>query len=440
MGTTVLRWPASSARAANNGLGLRGIAPEARLFGYNYLSEQCCEEDALGASSRSPNSAQIDIFNMSYGSIGTQRNADEENVLRAGTTDLREGLGAVYVKSAGNAFNNCLHFSHQIHDIVGCASAHGDDMNDLPYAIVVGALDASGGRATYSSVGSNLWIAAPAGQWGVNEPATITTDQYGLNRGYSSRNYPGIARSRDADPYGDYSSNFNGTSAAAPHVTGVVALLLDERPDLTWRDVKHVLAATARKPNPSHTALTDARVMIGNDSAVFARDWVTNAAGYDFHNHFGFGIVDVDSSLQFLRDGYRSDSLGTQTRSDWFLASTEEVPIPDHDGAGVSEQLNVDLPADANIEAVVLDIEGTHQNLGDLSIELISPAGTPSILNPVFNQILVADQSLDWHLLSNAYYGESPRGTWTLRVIDAATGDTGTISTWALRVWYGSHP
>ena len=428
------------AAKANNGLGVRGVAPDVSLFGFNYLSEQCCREDALGGSSFSPNSEQIDVFNMSFGSFGSQYDEPDNSVVQYGTSQLRNGLGAIYVKAAGNAFGLCLHFEHQVHAYTGCSSSHGDAVNDLPYVIVVGALNASGRKASYSSAGSNLWISAPAGEYGVSEPATVTTDQYGRERGYSSRNYPGLARQTSSDPFGDYSSNFNGTSAAAPHVSGVVALLLEEESTLTWRDVKHILASTARRPGGLFNVSSDVRVMIGDQRATFHRDWITNAAGFDFHNHFGFGVVDVDAALALLRDGYQPDSLGAQSLSDWFTASIDGAQIPDHDGGGIELRLNLDLPTGTNIEAMQLYVTGAHENLVDLSIELESPAGTRSIVNPVFNETLAGEETLEWRLLSNAFYGESPRGVWTLRVIDAAEDNTGMLNSWALRAWYGTHP
>lgn len=428
------------AAVANNGFGIRGVAPEVRLFGFNFLSEQCCQEDALGGSSEAPNSEQIDVFNLSFGSLGSQYNEPDNSIVRYGTSHLRNGLGAIYVKSAGNTFGLCIHFEHQVHALTGCSSSSGDGLNDLPYVMVVGALNASGGRASYSSAGSNLWVSAPAGEYGVSNPATVTTDQYGRERGYSSRNFPGLAREVSSDPFGDYYSNFNGTSAAAPHVSGVVALLLEEEPTLTWRDVKHVLASSARRPGGLNNSATDVRVMIGSRLATFYHDWITNGAGFDFHNHFGFGVVDADAALALLRDGFQPNNLGEQSLSDWFSVSTDGLHIPDHDGSGVELQINLDLPTGSNIEGLQLHVSGTHENLTDLSIELESPSGTKSIMNPVFNGILVGEEILDWRLLSNAFYGEAPRGPWTLRVIDAAEGDTGTLDSWGLRAWYGTHP
>ena len=38
-----------------------------------------------------------------------------------------------------------------------------------------------------------------------------------------------------------------GTSAAAPLAAGMIALMLQARPCLTWRDVQYITALTARK-------------------------------------------------------------------------------------------------------------------------------------------------------------------------------------------------
>ena len=49
--------------------------------------------------------------------------------------------------------------------------------------------------------------------------------------------------------------------------------MLQANPNLTWRDVKYILAQTAKKTDP-----TDA-------------DWTTNAAGYHINHKYGFGAV-----------------------------------------------------------------------------------------------------------------------------------------------------
>lgn len=41
-----------------------------------------------------------------------------------------------------------------------------------------------------------------------------------------------------------------GTSAAAPLAAGMIALMLQVRPCLTWRDVQHIIVFTATQVRP----------------------------------------------------------------------------------------------------------------------------------------------------------------------------------------------
>ena len=437
------------AAAANNGVGGRGVAPDVRLRGFNFLSYLFTSAyfDSLGMSSESPRSDDVHVFNMSFGSFGSARslNADERDLFRVGVTDLRDGRGALYVKSAGNAFYDCTERDDNRQPVaplldlsteLGCFSASLNGESNLPYVIVTGAFSANGRRSSYSSAGAALWVVAPSGEFGFDHPAMITTDQMGVDRGYVLYG-DGLAGDDKANPLGDYDSTFNGTSAAAPNASGAIALLLETQPELTWRDVKHVLARTAR---PLHTDIPRVRVAFGGTPAMLQHGWITNAAGYRFHNWYGFGAIDVDAALA-LAATHPPNSLGVFTESAPVRLATG-VMIPDHDGGGLTQSQNVTgLSRTANIEAVQLRIEVTHANPWDLGFELTSPAGTRSVINPVFNHALHGvDNPLDWTILSNAFYGEPPIGEWTLNVIDAAEGTIGTLDAWSLIFYLGEHP
>ncbi len=445
------------AATANNGIGLRGVAPGARLRGYNLLSalesgtNPTAEYDSLGASSANPDSTGVHVFNMSYGILGApQSNAEPEAVavFRNGVNNLRDGRGALYVKAAGNFFDLCLSLArmHNLPDqempyspnhTLGCVSANTDAYNNLPYLITVGGFNAHGKRASYSSSGSNLWVSAPAGEGGFLSPAMLTTDQAGPHRGEDRLGFGNPLTEDPVEPEGDYTSAFSGTSSAAPNTAGAITLMLEIQPGLTWRDVKHILARTARKIDAEAEAV---RIAFGGKPAMLQHGWITNAADYNFHNWYGFGAVNVDDALELTRS-YVADSLGELTRVTFDHAANET--IPDNDGAGVEQVLTVSGLSDTvNIEAVELAIRAMHPFPNDLGIALVSPAGTESILNPVYNDPLAAEtQGLqDWSLLSNAFYGESPNGDWTLRVIDAAPGDIGSLDAWSLTLSVGEHP
>lgn len=48
--------------------------------------------------------------------------------------------------------------------------------------------------------------------------------------------------------------SFSGTSCAAPLAAGIVALVLQARPELTWRDMQHLVVETAIKNDPSSSS------------------------------------------------------------------------------------------------------------------------------------------------------------------------------------------
>ena len=45
----------------------------------------------------------------------------------------------------------------------------------------------------------------------------------------------------------NYTASLNGTSFSAPIVSGAIALILEANPNLNWRQVKYILAQTAKK-------------------------------------------------------------------------------------------------------------------------------------------------------------------------------------------------
>ena len=42
---------------------------------------------------------------------------------------------------------------------------------------------------------------------------------------------------------------------------------------------------------------------------------------------------------------------------------------------------------------------------------------------------------LNFELLSNAFYGENSAGVWTIKVVDGAALDTGTLTSWGLQIY-----
>lgn len=96
--------------------------------------------------------------------------------------------------------------------------------------LAVGATSYNGYRAGFSNYGTNLDIVAP----GVNIPTTTTGNSW--------------------------ITSFTGTSAAAPHVSGVAALMLAWNPNLSYDEVGFILQSTANKSLPGYTFSSTTKV------------------------------------------------------------------------------------------------------------------------------------------------------------------------------------
>jgi subtilisin-like proprotein convertase family protein len=237
----------------------------------------------------------------------------------------------------------------------------------------------------------------------------------------------------------NYTNSMNGSSSATPVTAGVVALLLEANPALTWRDVKHILASTARKIDPGRADVTV--TLTGGSNYVAEPAWTTNAAGFNFHNWYGFGMVDASTAVTMART-YAAGQFGTLVNTLTSSAALNTL-IPDNSGVGASDTLTVPGTV-LVIEAVQISVSATHPFTGDLGIELTSPSNTKSVLKNIrdgFATVSItgvvsgSPELNNMVLLSNAFYGENPAGAWTIKVVDGAAGSTGTLTGWTIRVY-----
>ena len=229
------------AATAENRLGVQGVAPGVLVRGYNLINAETSvtnDLEALGASYTTPNSAEVDVFNMSFGQV-VSRPAKipvyADRLMRHGVENLRAGKGALYIKSAGNSFTDCTSFHREINDDIGCMSSLADPLHAMPFGLIVGAHNADGKRSSYSTAGASLWISAPGGEYGSAKPAIVSLDPMDSDRGFAVLEevfggYNELENDTELNPDGDYTSVMNGTSAAAPNVAGAVAILLEENP------------------------------------------------------------------------------------------------------------------------------------------------------------------------------------------------------------------
>ncbi len=209
----------------------------------------------------------------------------------------RDGLGAVMVWAAGNDY---------------CDTAKYPYFAD-PHIVVVSALryntldNGKGYKATYSNYGSRLTIAAPAGDPldGAKYNGLMTTDISGA-AGYESTDYLGV-------------ENFTGTSAAAPVVSGAIALMLAARPNMPLDDVLYCLRKAAISTRDARIAAGDLvdHSIIDKDHQVIGQcEWSDRedpyVAGPTPHSScYGYGYLDVYEMLRAALagecDGWQRD-------------------------------------------------------------------------------------------------------------------------------------
>jgi len=84
---------------------------------------------------------------------------------------------------------------------------------------------------------------------------------------------------------------------------------------------------------------------------------------------------------------------------------------------------------------VQVKINLSHAYTGELAIELTSPSGTKTMLFNPKNVFGTTNGLTNFILLSNAFYGESSSGNWTLKVVDTLATDTGTLTNWSIKIF-----
>jgi subtilisin-like proprotein convertase family protein len=367
-----------AAARGGNGIGVSGVAPLGALAA---IRLDPAFTDSNESQALLHQIQAIAIYNNSWGP------PDDGNLegpgpataaaLATGAREGRGGRGGIYVWAAGNG------------------RAMGDNANydgyaNAPQVITVSATNRHGRQAYYSEPGANLWLNAPGG----DDYGWLTTTDLRGWRGYDAA---------------DYTGQFGGTSAAAALVSGTAALVLHARPELSWRELRWLLAATAERNDPADD------------------DWMANQAGLWVSHKYGFGRVDAAAAVAAAPT---QPTLPPQQRLEYLL----DMPAPIPDGAPGGMELALEVPADLVVEYVQATVDSDHPHWGELAISLTSPAGTPSRLaEPHASE--GAQLLGGWSFGSARHLGETARGVWRLRVVDQSPGNHGAVRRWRLTLY-----
>ncbi len=373
-----------AARAFNK-VGVRGVAPFAKIAASNWISDQSIStlEKLFFSGS---GMEDVAVTNCSWGSYFNNETIYDE-LMEKGTKYLRDGKGRIYVFAAGNDRSNN-------------ADANIQYMINNQYAIAVAALKDTNVVASYSTPGANILVSAYGGSINNNEPSIGTTTIEGWGGSYTW----------SADTQKNYSYNMIGTSAAAPMVSGEVALLLEACPNLTWRDVKYLIAKNATQVDSSNSS------------------WIRNGAGYHFSRDYGFGLINLDGMINECKSGY--SLLPSQTTTQNSISPNQTIRDLE------TKTFNINISNNLKIEWVELTVDSSTPSASDLDIYLTSPSGTKILM--VKNGTEVSGGWMDggFRFSTPGFLDESSNGNWTITIKDNNYNQKyGTIRNISLKVY-----
>ncbi len=386
--------------ARDNTVGVRGVAPRATIYSYNLLSGELTDMDKADAMSQ--NAADTAIMNNSWGpydrGVPSTSSGIWKTAIESAITTGYDGKGVFYVWAAGNG-----------------GSSDNSNLDEYAnfYAVTAAcAVNYDGERSGYSEQGANLWVCGPS------------------NDSFFSFQ-PGITTTAVEDRYTTY---FGGTSAAAPMVSGVAALMRDANDALTWRDIKLILAASARKVDANDDGWTEGALKYGSTSEH-----------YFFNYEFGFGLVDAQAAVDLAESWTNLPAFRKITVS----SSALSLSIPDYSGGDYSAVATDSLTVEPHVsfvEYVHVRVDIEHTSIRDLHIELVSPSGVVSVLVPSlegvsYSYALGEPWDGQFQFGSAKHLGENGAGVWTLRITDRIAADTGTLKSWSITVYgHGDGP
>lgn len=231
----------------DNNLHVVGVAPQSKLISVSHslsVVPNISAQLACGINWAVTNGA--DVINNSWGDqggalYGQLYSVVLENAILNAMANGRGGKGTLIVFAAGNYGGG------------GAVMDYPGTFNDN--ILTVGSITSAGARSSFSGYGTKLDVVAP----GSNILSTIPTNTTGY---------------------------MNGTSMAAPHVTGLVALILSVNPCLTGQQVRDIIENTSQKI-PGYTYSTTA-----------------GRANGTWNNQLGYGLIDAYAAVLMAQQMY----------------------------------------------------------------------------------------------------------------------------------------
>ncbi|MBN3312594.1 PCSK7 convertase, partial [Atractosteus spatula] len=443
------------AAVPNNSFCAVGVAYGSRVAGIRVLDGPLT--DSMEAIAFNKHYQINDVYSCSWGPDDDGRTVDGPHplgkaALQHGVIAGRRGFGSIFVVASGNGGqfqDNCNY----------------DGYANSIYTVTIGAVDENGRMPFYAEeCASMLAVTFSSGD---RQLRSIVTSDWEFQKGTGC------------------TDGHTGTSAAAPLAAGMVALMLQVRPCLTWRDVQHIIVYTATKYEDKRAG------------------WKTNGAGLHHSHQHGFGLLNawrlvnaakVWESVPFLVS-YQSPELKEEAE---ILAFPEKlvltwngpektpplrvssldvpllviyterkkeklfpsIPVParrsgkpafpvqatialmsDERGGALRKMTAADLRQSGmlTLEHVAITLTMTHPRRGNVEILLHCPSGMTSLIGA--RRIMDAEPTgyADWTFSTVRCWGERAEGQYSLQLTDYRDGvlSPGVLNRWRLTL-YGS--
>uniref|UniRef100_A0A8C1YYV2 Proprotein convertase subtilisin/kexin type 7 n=1 Tax=Cyprinus carpio TaxID=7962 RepID=A0A8C1YYV2_CYPCA len=343
------------AAVSNNSFCAVGVAYGARVAGIRVLDGPLT--DSMEAVAFNKHYQVNDVYSCSWGPDDDGRTVDGPHplgkaALQHGVIAGRRGFGSIFVVASGNGGqyeDNCNY----------------DGYANSIYTVTIGAVDENGKRPFYAEeCASMLAVTFSSGS---RQLRSIVTSDWSLQSGTGC------------------TDGHTGTSAAAPLAAGMVALMLQVRPCLSWRDVQHIITYTATQ---------------------------------------------VWESVPFLVS-YQSPVLKANEDIPEYpktLTHTWNVSVSDLRQSGMQ-----------TLEHVSVTVTIAHPRRGNVEIWLICPSGMSSLIGARRSLDVDPTGFTDWTFSTVRCWGERAEGQYTLQITDykESTLSSGVLKHWKLTL-YGS--
>lgn len=392
-----------AAEAGNEYCGV-GVAYNASIGGVRMLDGTVTDDVEAQALGLNPD--HIDVYSASWGPDDNGKTVDGPGHLAAlafinGVRHGRKGRGSIFVWASGNGGKK--------QDNCNC-----DGYTNSIYTLSISSATQRGQKPWYLEECSSTLATTYSSGTPTKDENIVTADQ--------SNELADAARERrKPNPAKFCTQVHTGTSASAPIAAGIVALALEANPELTWRDMQHIVVATSRYEPLKHES-----------------GWTMNAKKRWVSHKFGYGLMDAEAMVKTaLRWKQTPPQVVCRTPVDTKERTIQEdliVTMNTSACEGTDNAVN-------HLEHVQARISLKFQPRGNLRITLISPSGTASHLLMSRPRDSDEDTFDKWPFMSVHFWGEDPKGLWKIVIRNEnrrrIADQQGTLYSWSL-VFYGT--